>query len=231
MSDAPKTPYDPDVLERFNYDRLETVRICSMCGREKPIKAYRSHHGTKWASKRCKNCSEKLRARKQKLLADKNARELMQMFSQQVRHAKAKNAPHISDIQGLAIEALGGLHNYVKRMMAALERAEADGKHKIAQDYYLAIARWSNDAHANVTDDFSKLTQEELEAVANEMAVQALRTELGFKADSIPVIAELTKGKKKQESPEQEDEVADDLDDADLDDVDDLGEWIDPASL
>lgn len=228
MSESEQAATPEIVVKRFDRNDFQEVRVCSLCGRERSIKQFRNHYGKKNASPRCKSCSDKMRARKQKLLADKNARDVIKLMSQQVKNAKARRAPHISDIQGMAIELLGGPHQYVKRMVDAIDRAIVDGKHKVVQDYYLAIARWSVDSHADITDaDFSKLSEEELEALANEMATQALRNELGFRAEAIPVLAD---NKRKQREEDEDNVDLDELDDSEIDDLDDLGEWIDPAN-
>lgn len=221
---VPQPPAEAEIT--FNREKLEKFKHCVTCGQDKPLRQFRASHGRPYASTRCKNCSEKLRLRKQKLLADKNARELMQMFSRQVRTAKAKSVPHTADIASGMLDLFGGVREFNIKMKEAIDRAIADEKHKVVQDYYLAITRWCGESHEHENEDFSKLSTEELESIANEMALQAMKNELGFKADAIPMLAELSA---KTHKPPANEDADDGIDDADIDDMNDLGEWIDPA--
>lgn len=200
-------PQESFPAERF---QLVTTKVCRDCGRERTMNRFRSWHGKPHASPRCAQCAEKLRMRRRKLLADTRAKQIVNLFAQKVRNAKAAQMPHIADIGSGLIGLLGGLHRYNELVVEAISEAKRDGKHAVVQNYYLAIAKWAEAAHQGEIEDFSTLNAEELEVIAQEMAKKAITTEMNESID---------------DQNEDETTIIDDGNDDDLDD------FVDPATL
>jgi hypothetical protein len=194
-------------VERF---QLQTTKVCTVCGKERTINRFRAWHGKPHASPRCAACAEKLRLRRRKLIADHRAKEIVNLFAQKVRTAKAAQMPHIADIGSGIIGLLGGLHQFNMKVKEAIDDAKADGKHAVVQNYYLAIAKWAEAAHSGEIEDFSTLNAEELEVIAQEMAKKAITTEMKESID---------------DADEEDSMILDDGNDDDLDD------YVDPATL
>ena len=176
---------DLSKIPPFDTDKLAVVKVCKMCGRERSIKRFKSWHGKEHASPQCEACARKLRLRKTKILANNKADQVLKLFTAKVKAAKARNTPHIADLCSGVVNLMGGEQNFLQRMFAALQRAEEDGKHSVVQSYYMMIARWAESAHQGEAEDFSTLNQEELELVANQIATQAIRSELNDDDDDL----------------------------------------------